>query len=251
MSKINILGVQVEQIRLADILTTIQQAVLTRQRVLITHVNVTGLCIAYEQEWYRQFLNQTDLVYCDGMGVQLGARLLGHRLPERFTLADWIWPLAEMAAREGLSMYLLGNPPGVAEQASARLRQRYPELIIAGARHGFFEKTAGRAENEAVLQQINTAHPDILLVGFGMPTQERWLKDNWAHLDVRVAITCGALFEYISGDLPRGPAWMTQHYLEWLARMLISPRRYAARYLRDNPLFFYRVLKQRLSAAPE
>lgn len=251
MGKINVLGVQIDQIRLADILAAISQAVMTRQRTLITHVNVTGLCIAYEQEWYRQFLNQADLIYCDGMGVQMGARLLGHNLPERFTLADWIWPLAEMAVRDRLSLYLLGNPPGVAERSVERMRERFPELIIAGTQHGFFVKTAGSPENEAVVRQINSARPDILLVGLGMPMQEKWLKENWEHLNAWVGITCGALFEYISGDLKRGPAWMTQYYLEWLARILISPRRYAVRYLRDNPLFLYRVLRQRLSAPPE
>ena len=78
-----------------------------------------------------------------------------------------------------------------------------------------------------------------------MPVQERWLIENWSGLKANVAITCGALFEYLSGDLPRGPRWMTQIYLDWLARLMISPRRYAWRYFRDLPFFTYRIAKQK------
>jgi N-acetylglucosaminyldiphosphoundecaprenol N-acetyl-beta-D-mannosaminyltransferase len=162
-------------------------------------------------------------------------------------LADWIWRLAEGAAQQGASLYLLGNPPGVAERAAEKMRMRFSELHIAGAQHGYFEKAPGCEENEFVIKRINSAKPNILLVGMGMPVQERWLMENWMRLDVNLAITCGALFEYLSGDLPRGPRWMTQNYLEWLARLLISPRRYAWRYLRDFPVFTYRIAKQKIT----
>jgi len=118
---------------------------------------------------------------------------------------------------------------------------------VVGTAQGFFNKSPGNPESEAVLEQINQARPNILLVGFGMPVQEQWLKDNWGCIQANVAMTCGALFEYVAGDLKRGPAWMTDHYLEWLARLLISPRRYTRRYVRDNPLFLYHIFKQRFS----
>ena len=133
----------------------------------------------------------------------------------------------------------------MAEKAAVQLRARFPQLRIQGAYHGYFDKSPGHPENKATLEAIRAAQPDILLVGFGMPAQEKWLQENWERLDVSVAITVGALFEYISGELARGPRWMTENYLEWLARLIISPRRYAKRYLRDNPLFLVRILKQR------
>ncbi len=245
MDRVNVLGVGIDPLTLEQMLANIFESVAQARRLLITHANVTGLNLAYQQDWLRDFYKRCDLVYCDGMGVMLGARWLGLGIPERYTLADWAWPLAERAAQQGATLYLLGNPPGVAEQAGEKLRQRYPSLRIAGAQHGFFDKAPGCSENQAVLEKINAAHPDILLVGFGMPLQERWLKENWPGLNAKVAITCGALFEYLSGDLRRGPRWMTQAYLEWLARLLISPRRYARRYLRDLPLFTYRIAKQK------
>jgi len=246
MEKVTILGVGVNALTLDGILDRIQAAVSSPGHILISHANITGLNMAYEQPWLRGFYNRCDLVYCDGMGVQLAARWLGRRLPERFTLADWVWRLARLAAERQFSFYLLGNPPGVAEKAAQKLTMGCPGLKIAGTQHGFFDKTAGQVENEVVIQAINACQPSLLLVGFGMPLQERWLDENWPRLDVNVAITCGALFEYLAGDLPRGPQWMTQNYLEWLARLAISPRRYAGRYVRDIPLFMWRLMKQRI-----
>jgi N-acetylglucosaminyldiphosphoundecaprenol N-acetyl-beta-D-mannosaminyltransferase len=91
--------------------------------------------------WLRTFYNRCELVCCDGMGVLVGAHWLGDRIPERYTLADWVWMLAELSTQQGASLFLLGNPPGVAERAAKKLRERFPDLHIAGAKHGFFEKT--------------------------------------------------------------------------------------------------------------
>jgi N-acetylglucosaminyldiphosphoundecaprenol N-acetyl-beta-D-mannosaminyltransferase len=246
MDKVTILGVGVDALSLEGVLGRIHAAVSSGEHMLVSHVNITGLNLAYEQPWLRDFYNHCDLVYCDGMGVQLAARWSGAPLPERFTLADWIWRLAKLAVDRHFSIYLLGNPPGMAERAAQKLTTGYPGLQIAGTQHGYFDKSPGQIENQAVIEAINAVRPNVLLVGFGMPIQERWLKENWPRLKVNVAITCGALFEYLAGDLKRGPEWMTQNYLEWLARLVISPRRYARRYLRDIPLFMYRLARQRL-----
>ena len=241
----NVLGVELALIKLEDVLATIQKAIEGNRRLFISHTNVSGLKIAYEQPWYRDILNSSDIVFCDGMGVILGGRMLGYHIPQRFTLADWMYPLAELAEANKYSLFFLGNPPGAAEKAVLYLKEKFPGLLVSGTQHGYFNKSPGDAENSNVVEYINRVRPDILLVGLGMPKQEKWLFENWKSLNVKISITCGALFEYLSGDLKRGPRWMTEHYLEWLARMIISPRRYYKRYLRDNPLFLYRILKQK------
>jgi N-acetylglucosaminyldiphosphoundecaprenol N-acetyl-beta-D-mannosaminyltransferase len=100
-----------------------------------------------------------------------------------------------------------------------------------------------------VVEEINTAAPDILLVGLGMPLQERWLMENAHKLDAGATLTGGAVFDYVSGRLSRGPRLLTSHGFEWLARLLVEPRRLWRRYLLGNPLFILRVLKQRLGAS--
>ncbi len=128
-----------------------------------------------------------------------------------------------------------------------RLRERYPDLEISGVHHGYFDHSAGGAASEEVVEEINASAPDILLVGLGMPLQERWLMENIDRLDVGVALTGGAVFDYASGRLRRGPRLLTDNGFEWLARLLLEPRRLWRRYLLGNPLFLLRVLRQRAS----
>ena len=246
MKKVNLLGVEIDALSLDQMLGIIRQAGLRGDRKMIMHANLMAVNMAYENRWYRNILNSADLLFCDGMGLQLGARFLGDDIPERFTLADWMWKLAPLASENNISIFLLGNPPGIAQKAAGKLREAYPDLKIAGIRHGYFEKSKGHVENTEVVEEINASRANILMIGFGMPLQEKWLYENWAQLNVNIAITCGALFEYLSGDLKRGPDWMTQNYMEWLARIIISPGRYIRRYLLDLPKFAYRILMQKV-----
>ncbi len=226
----------------------IERLVRGRRRGLVLNVNAHCLNLCYEDPGLRDFLNGAEVVFCDGAGVMLAARILGRRIPQRITYADWIWQLADLASSRGFSLYLLGARPGVAQEAAMRLRGRYPDLEVVGVRHGYFDHSAGSAENEAVVEEINASAPDILLVGLGMPLQERWLMENINNLDAGVALTGGAVFDYLSGRLPRGPRFLIEGGFEWLVRLLVEPRRLWRRYLLGNPLFLLRVLRQRLQS---
>jgi N-acetylglucosaminyldiphosphoundecaprenol N-acetyl-beta-D-mannosaminyltransferase len=221
-----------------------------RQQTIVLSGNVHGFNLAYEQPWLRAFFNQADFVRLDGSGLRLGARLVSQTLPPRLTWADFVWDLAAFAEPRGDRFFLLGGRPGVAEAAAARLRERHAGLQIAGTHHGFFANRPGHPENEAVLAQIATSRPDILLVGMGMPRQERWIYDNRDRLAATVTMTAGALFDYVSGRLRRPPPLFTATGLEWAGRLLIEPRRLWRRYLVGNPLFLWRIVKQRAGYGP-
>ena len=246
---VNVLGVGVDPLTVDDLHAEIGRLVRGGTRALVLNANANCLNLCHEDPTLRDFLNRAEIVLCDGAGVMLAARILGGRIPERITYADWAWQLAAFAAAQGFSLYLLGARPGVAEEAAKRLQRRYPALKIAGAHHGYFDRSVGSEENEAVLQEINARSPDILLIGFGMPLQEYWLMDNHHRLNAGVVLTGGAVFDYVSGRLRRGPRLLTESGFEWLARLLIEPRRLWRRYIIGNPLFLLRVLKQRLSRA--
>ena len=236
-----------DPIRVAEVHAEILKAVRGGDHALVLNVNVHALNLCYRDPVLRAFFNAAPVVFCDGVGVMLAARILGRRLPERITYADWAWELASFAESEGISLFFLGARPGIAEKAAVCLLARHPNLRILGIRHGYFDHGRGAPGNEAVLREINAAKPDILLVGFGMPLQERWLMQNWDRIDARVALTGGAVFDYISGELERGPRLLVNNGFEWLARLLIEPKRLWRRYVIGNPLFLLRVLKQRLT----
>lgn len=241
-----ILGVKVHPLTLSQLHESIFRFINRDQHALVLNVNIHCLNLAYEDVVLRRFLNRGNIVFCDGAGVILGAYFLGYHIPRRITYADWMWELAEFGESHEFTFFFLGSKPNVANKAAMQLKKRFPNLQIVGTQHGYFDKTAGSEENEAVIQTINAVHPNILILGFGMPLQERWLMENWDRIDANVALTGGAVFNYVSGKLRRGPRWMTDHGLEWLARLLIEPRRLWKRYIIGNVLFLWRILKQRL-----
>lgn len=241
---IHLLGTRLSLCSREKLLYTLKEAVIQDNQFLVLSGNVHSFNLAYENQWLRDFFNQADIVRLDGAGLRLGAKMLGISSPPRMTWADFAWDLAQLCAENEFSIYFLGGKPGVAEKAAVRLQTKYPTLKLAGCQHGYFDKTMSGAENEAVITAVNNAHPDILLIGFGMPIQEKWLLENKEKLNASVIMTGGAVFDYISGELQRAPKWMTDNGLEWLGRLLVEPRRLWQRYLIGNPLFLWRVLKQ-------
>lgn len=246
-----VLGVRIHAISVRQLLSVMAQSIVRGDRLTMAYANAHALNLACEQPWFRAFLNQSEIVFCDGFGVKWSARLLGHRLPQRFALPDWLGQLAQVAGRHGFTIFLLGARPGVAEKMAALLHSQVPALRIVGTHHGYFDKSPGHPDNEAVLRAINTAQPDIVVVGLGMPTQERWLSENRARLEARAALLVGAAFDYLTGEMQRGPRWMTDHGLEWLSRLVIEPRRLWRRYLIGNPLFVWRIVRQRFGQGYE
>jgi N-acetylglucosaminyldiphosphoundecaprenol N-acetyl-beta-D-mannosaminyltransferase len=206
------------------------------------YVNAHVLNQSREIPALRGALESADLVYCDGYGVRLAAKALEVPIPHRMTGADWIWGLAALCESEGKSIYLLGSEPGIAAQAGQRLSRWYPRLRVAGTHHGYYE--LGSAHDDRVVEDINARRPDIVLVGMGSPKQELWVERNAHRVDSDVLWTVGALFDYVSGRVPRAPAWLADNGLEWIFRLAIEPQRMWRRYLLGNPVFVSRVMAQ-------
>lgn len=243
---INIVGVKVHPLRVQKLHQEIEKIINSNQKALVLNVNVNCLNLSYENPWMREFLNTAEIVFCDGAGVILGAYILGAYIPERITYADWFWELSKFGEAHKYTFYFLGAEPSVAQRAAETLLTHYPNLRIVGIRDGYFDKSPDSQDNEAIIRDINLAKPNILVLGLGMPLQEKWLMENWHKIDANIALTGGAVFDYISGKLKRAPRWMTNHGLEWLGRLLIEPQRLWKRYLFGNPQFLWRILKQKM-----
>jgi N-acetylglucosaminyldiphosphoundecaprenol N-acetyl-beta-D-mannosaminyltransferase len=241
---INLCGVRFTPVTVEALHGYIASQITARQRAPIFHVNVHAINLAQRDSEFRQILNAASLVFCDGFGVRLGARLMGHKTSPRITYADWMYQLSPFCAEHGFSLYLLGSEPGVALLAAQRLQERYPRLKIAGTHHGYFEKSG--ADNQRVIDAINHAKPNIVIVGLGMPLQEKWIARHIEQLQTHVVLSGGACLDYIAGTLRRGSPLLVNHGFEWLARLLIEPRRLWRRYLLGNPYFFSLLARQYL-----
>jgi N-acetylglucosaminyldiphosphoundecaprenol N-acetyl-beta-D-mannosaminyltransferase len=245
MDRVNFLGVQVCRLSAGSLIDFVTRTVNAGGKARAVYVNVHAINLAQDLPWLSVFFNHSEVVYCDGFGVKWGARFLGLSIPERLSPPDWINLLVAECARQHFTLYLLGAHPGTAEKVAEILKQQFPDLIIAGSQHGYFDKSTDSPENAAVLHAINETNPDVLLVGLGMPLQERWLMENWDVINARVVLPVGAMFDYLAGAFPRAPHWMTDHGLEWLGRFIVEPRRLWRRYLLGNPRFVWLVLKNK------
>ncbi len=214
----------------------------------VAYVNAHVINQSFEIPEVRTSLLSSDLVYCDGYGVRLAAKAIGLPVPHRMTGADWIWGVAALCEAAGRSLYLLGSNPGASAEAAEVLKRWYPSLKITGTHHGYFD--LGSPHDERVLEHINENSPDVLLVGMGTPQQELWVQRHSEEVDATVVWTVGALFEYVSGRIPRAPHWMADNGLEWIFRLAVEPRRMWRRYLLGNPVFLHRVLEERRERSP-
>ena len=239
---IRILGTKLSLLDTGGLLGAVREFVDTGRKATIASANVLSLNTAWENPWFRKFLNESDVVRLDGFGVRLGAGLLGYRTPARSTWADFGWDLASFAEQHGCRLFLFGGKSGVAAAAGVRLTERYPDLRIVGSHHGYIDLERGTEENDSLVRQVNASGADILIVGLGMPRQERWVVENRADINASVVMTGGGVFDFLSGKTRRAPRWMLDHGLEWLFRLFLEPRRMWRRYLVGNPLFLLRVL---------
>jgi N-acetylglucosaminyldiphosphoundecaprenol N-acetyl-beta-D-mannosaminyltransferase len=243
---VTILGTTFHKVHVRALIDYIIHQAKLSQKTVVGHVNVRAMNFACDLPWYRTFLNQSNLVFCDGFGVLLGAKCCGNSLNanHRMTCPDYIEDLAQACANANTSIYLLAGKPGVVDQAIQKLTQVAPNLTIQG-HHGYFDKQG--QDNDRVIQEINQFQPDILYIGFGMPLQEQWIIDNMDRIDAKVFLPLGACLDFYTGTVYRGPKWMTDMGLEWLTRLFTEPHRLWERYIVGNPLFFYRIFKDILT----
>lgn len=246
---VDVLGVGVHPVTRAQVHEHILRCLEEERQIVVPNLNAHAANLMFSVPWFRDFLRQGDVLVCDSAGVRLAARILGGDLPETFAFLPWLPELGRALGSAGRSLFFLGGKPGVAAQAAAVLREQVPEIRIAGTRHGYFERSG--QENDAVVAEVNAAGADVLVVGLGMPIQERWIRDNRDRLEVGCLLPGGGCFDWVAGVHPAPPAWMPPLGLEWLYRLYLEPSRLARRYLIGNPLFLARVLRQRVLGATD
>jgi N-acetylglucosaminyldiphosphoundecaprenol N-acetyl-beta-D-mannosaminyltransferase len=249
MSPVRLLGVPIHPVSVESIVSTAISWGREEGRRRIYNVNVHAMNLASDQPRFMEALNRADLVFCDGFGVKWGAGLVGLEVPHRMTPPDWIDTFASAVAAAGQSVFALGDTEGVAKRFQQLLVSRHPGYRSAGSLHGFFQKQG--PESDAVIDAINRSGATHLLVGLGMPQQEYWIEENLQRLNVRVFLTVGALFRWYAGEEKRAPRWMTDHGLEWLARLADHPSRHFQRYVVGNPRFLLRLARWRLLGRPD
>jgi N-acetylglucosaminyldiphosphoundecaprenol N-acetyl-beta-D-mannosaminyltransferase len=180
---------------------------------------------------FSALVAEADLVVADGMPLVWASRLQGTPLPQRVAGSDLISSLSAAAAGQGRSIFLLGGAEGTADAAAAVLRDRFPQLKIAGT---FcppvgFDKSSEHLHN--IMANVKAAAPDIVFVALGSPKQERLIDRIRNTLPGAWWLGVGVSFSFLTGDVRRAPLWMRKWGLEWVHRLGQEPKRLFKRYL--------------------
>lgn len=232
------MGMPVRPLRIAGLIDAMIARAKAKVRTTACYLNAHTLNLADRNSALSDALRNSDLLYADGASVVWASRLTGGNLPERMTAADYFEQFIGRCAAEGLSVYFLGGAPGVAQKAVTALQAKYPNLRVAGHFHGFFENP----ETTNVINAINAAQPDVLIVGLSTPRQELWLAENGDAISVPVRWCVGAAMDYVAGVERRAPQWLCRMGGEWLFRLIVDPIGKWRRYVIGNPLFVARAL---------
>jgi len=238
-SSLHILGVRVDDVTSDEALALIEQFIAGRTPHQLCTVNTEFIMAAQRDDTFRQVINDAAVCLPDGVGVLWAARRLDHPLRERVAGSDMVGQIAARAAQQGWRMYLLGAAPGVAEQAAVILQARHPDLVVAGT----FAGSPAPAEQDAIVERIRAARPDVLFVAFGAPAQDVWIARNQPHLQVSAAMGVGGALDFIAGVAQRAPKWIQQLGLEWLHRLIQEPWRWRRQLA--LPQFVWRVWRTR------
>lgn len=189
----------------------------------------------------RSILRNADMVTADGMPLVWLSRMLGQPLPGRVTGADMVPALGEVAEKNGKSIYFLGGQPGSAKGTAKILAEKHPDLKIAGTNAPIID-LENIEQNEALINEINSTNPDILLIALGNPKQELWFNQYRKYLKVPVSIGVGGTFEFITGTTSRAPKWAQKIGVEWIYRIMQDPHRLLKRYLVGLRIFSSMVI---------
>ena len=238
-SRIKLFQVGIDRVDNHDTIQRIEEFIVSKKPHQVVTPDTLAVLRARKDSEYQAILKSADLVTPDGAGILWAAAALNYPLPERVTGIDIIHNICRLAAKKGYSLYLLGSYPGVASEAALNLCKKYPGIKITGTHHGYFGcedrencedvKNGNNGKNkegeEKIIAEIKENRPDILLVGMGVPKQEKWINKNLKSLNIPVCMGVGGSFDVLSGRIPRAPLWMQKHGMEWIYRSIKQPNR--------------------------
>lgn len=224
--RVNILGVRIHNCDEAGAVQIIEGFLREQPARLhqVCTVNPEFVMEARRNQAFRDLLNTADLATPDGVGIVAAARLLGTPVKGRATGVALVDRLARLSGEEGYSLFLLGAAPGVAEEAANALRRRYPRVHIAGTYAG----SPQEKDLPDILGRLASAQPDVLMVAYGAPRQDLWIREHRDVLppSIKVAMGVGGVFDYLSGRAPLAPRIIRRSGLEWLYRLATQPWRW-------------------------
>ena len=236
---VHLLGMRVDRVDMDEALRLIERFVQELTPHHIVTADASMVVTATQDEEFNRIVNASDLVTPDGAGILWATKRLGAPIRTKVSGVDLSAQCCALSAEKGWRVFFFGAAPGIAEEAAARIRARFPGANIVGFRDGYFTPE----DEPKVVEEIKAARPDILLVALGIPKQEKFIDRHKETLGVPVCIGVGGTLDVFSGTVRRAPVWMQNAGLEWLHRLLSNPKKISKVAL--LPLFALMTLREK------
>ncbi len=236
-----ILGVNIAITNMQDTVKLIIEQINDLKGEFICLSNVHTTVMSQKDEEYRNIQNSAFLALPDGSPLSLVQRLRGYRMAEQVAGPDLMSELWQATENTEISHYFYGSTQDTIEALKKRLEKEYCGLKIAGMEAPPFRPLTEEEDAEAVAR-INQSGASIVWVGLGAPKQEKWMYEHKGRVNA-LMLGVGAGFDFHAGTVKRAPAWMRNHYLEWLYRLIQDPKRLWKRYVQTNGKFLLLSVK--------
>lgn len=240
MNRISFLNSHMDITTMGETVTFIKDRIASNSFTQHVVVNVAKLVHMQKDQQLKESVEACDIINIDGMGVVLGARFLGHNVPERVAGVDLFHNLIAMAEQEEFPVYLLGATDEVVAKTAETIQAHHPQLRLAGYHHGYFWD-----DEEAVVNKIKASGAKLLFVAITSPKKENFINKWQDQLGVNFVMGVGGTFDVVAGKVSRAPLWMQKYGLEWLYRVIQEPGRMWKRYLVTNSKFGWYLLRDR------
>lgn len=234
MKKQELLNTYVNNLTMQETLDNIENMINSKKKSYIVAVNVDVIIKIENDKKLKKIADEADLTLVDGKPLIWISKLKKQPIIEKISGSDLVPKVCELAALKNYTIFILGGKEGIANKAKQELEKKYANINIVGT----YSPPIGFENDKKELNRINKTvskeKPDLLIVCFGCPKQEKWIYDNINNYDAKVSICAGATVDFLAGNVKRAPKWMSDHGLEWFYRFLQEPKRLFKRYFIDD-----------------
>lgn len=241
MKEIIFFDIRIHPLLKSEFLDIIESNLKNGNQIIQNGLNAASVNELFNNEKLRKAYKNSDLINIDGMSVVWTLRLKGINVPERVTCPDLALDILSMAEKNNFSVFLLGAKERNLRLCKKNLQVKYPNLIIAGYRNGYYKED----EELTIINMINIAKPDILFLGMPSPYKELFAEKYRHNLTAKYILGVGGLFDILSGLKKRAPLWIQKIGMEWFYRFAQEPFRLWRRYLIGNFKFLWLVNKEK------
>jgi len=243
-SKFNIVGLNINNISITDLLIRINELIKSQRPGYICFANSHMAVESIKDNDFAKKLNQATLILPDGMPIAKSFSLIHGIRQERIPGMDFLPKLLNLCNDNKYRVFILGSTEDTISKAINRVSSTFSQVTVCG----FFSPDFNCPwDNEKIVSNINNSKPDVVIVALGCPKQEKWMFNHSSKIN-SVLFGLGGALPVFAGTSKNAPKWMKNNGLEWLFRLILEPKRLWKRYLVTNTLISWYILKQYINS---